>query len=315
MTGISRAGRSLTRLEFSVIPNDETMLNELRLGHLDLITSPPPTFYERYRALPGVVTQLEPWNAQELFIMNQSRRGLNDLNVRKAITIGIDYDALIRKLTHGIAQRAYDFIPPTAIGYTRNPPYRYDPAAANALLERMGWRKGPDGIRRKGNVRLDYVLDIIAGSDNQRMLSVQLQEFFAQIGIRLSIKTFPYNEIFTPTGPIYGNRYDFAVYSQTLPWDPDNLYYVGCRYFYPQGENIYRYCNPRADKLEMAGLAGDDPVLRAHAYHAAERELWQTVPYIPLYELRRLSVHSSDLTGFKVNPTSTPWYNAWQWDI
>ena len=43
--------------------------------------------------------------------------------------------------------------------------------------------------------------------------------------------------------------------------------------------------------------------------------MWKTIPYIPLYERRRINVHSPDLRNFKTNPSSTPWYNVWQWDI
>lgn len=305
----------LARIEFYVIPDDETMLNELRLHHIDLIASPTSALFERYRQVEGVSTELAPWNAQTYFIMNQSKPGLGDLEVRTAIATSIDYDGIIKKLTHGVGERAYDLLPPTAIGYTHNPPYRYDPAAANALLNRAGWKRGSDGVRAKNGVRLDYTMDIISGSQGQRLASVQIQQYFRDIGIRLSIKTYSYDDIFTPDGPIYGNRYDFAEYSTTLSWDPDFLYYVGCAYFYPHGENVYRYCNPQVDALERQGLATDDPAQRAAIYRRAGPLLWRTIPYIPLYELRRLNVHSSDLRNFKVNPTSTPWYNIWQWDI
>lgn len=305
----------LERVEFNIIPNDQTIVNEMRLHHLDLIASPSTTLYSQYRSLKEVVTDLSPWNSQSLLIMNESHPGLDDVTVRRALTMSIDYDAIIDKLTHGSAERAYDYIPPTAIGYTKNPPFKYDPAAANAMLDAAGWKRGGDGVRSKNGTRLDYTLDIIAGSDSERMISVQLQQYFAAIGVRLSMKTYAYNAIFTPDGPIYGNRYDFATYGVTLGWDPDLSYYVGCESFYPKGENVYRYCDRRVDDLERRGLQTDDPKERAAIYSQAERIMWNTIPYIPLFERRRISVHSPDLKNFTTNPSSTPWYNMWQWDI
>jgi peptide/nickel transport system substrate-binding protein len=305
----------LQRIEFTIIPSDQTILNEVRLHHVDLVASPPSTLYDQYRKLPEVVTELNPWNSQAYLILNQRHAGLNDLNVRQALSMSIDYDALISKLTRGSAERAYDYIAPTAIGYTKNPPMRYDPAAANALLDNAGWRRGADGVRSRNGVRLDYTLAVIAGSDSQRMIAVQLQQYFAGIGIRLTMKSYAYNTIFTPDGPIYGNRYDFATYGATLGWDPDLSYYVGCDAFYPKGENVYRYCDPQVDALERAGLQTDDPKQRAAVYSRAGRLMWQTIPYIAVYERRRISVRSPDLTGYKVNPSSTPWYNMWEWDI
>ena len=310
-----KARPKLQRIEFFVIPNDQTMLNELRLHNIDLITSPTTSLRNDYVAVPGVVTELSPWNAQSYFIINNSRPGLDDVRVRRAITMAIDYDAIIQKVTHGVGERAYDVIPPTAIGYTKNAPYRYDPARAQKLLDAAGYRRGPGGIRARGGVRLDYVLVIISGSTSQQLASVQLQQYMRAVGIGLTIKPYPYNTVFTPTGPIYGNRYDFAIYSVTLPWDPDNLFYLGCDFFYPRGENVYRYCDRTVDRLEKQGLLTDDPAKRAAIYRRAEPRIWNTVPYIPLYELRRQSVHSAALQNFKVNPGSTPWYNIWEWDI
>ncbi len=314
-TAYYRGVPKLERIELNVIPEDQTIFNEVRLHHLDLVDSPPVTMYDKYRSLQDVTTQLYPWNSQALLIMNESHPGLDDVRVRRALVQSIDYGAIIQKLTHGSGEPAYDIIPPTAVGYVKNPPYQYDPTAANATLEQAGYKMEPDGVRAKGKVRLDYTLDIIAGSDSLRMVAVQLQEYFHAIGVRLSIKTWAYDEIFTPDGPIYGNRYDFATYGVTLSWDPDMLYYIGCDYFYPKGENTYRYCNRQVDALEKAGLDTDDPASRARVYLRAEPLLWQTVPYIPLYERRRIAVHSPDLRNFKVNPSSTPWYNIWQWDI
>lgn len=305
----------LKRVVFSIIPNDNTILNEVRLHHIDLVASPPSTLYAQYRDLPEVTTQLYPWNSQALLIMNQSHPGLDDVRVRRALAASIDYNAIIDKLTRGSGEPAHDIIPPTAIGYVKNPPYKYDPAGANAMLEAAGYKRGPDGVRTKGGVRLEYTVDTISGSDSLRMEAVQLQQYFNAIGVRLNIKPYAYDEIFTPDGPIYGNRYDFAIYGVTLSWDPDMLYYIGCDYFYPKGENVYRYCNRQVDTLERAGLNTDDPAQRKAIYSRAEPLIWQTIPYIPLYERRRIGVHSPDLRNFEVNPSSTPWYNMWQWDI
>jgi peptide/nickel transport system substrate-binding protein len=305
----------LRRVELHVIPNDQTILNEVRLHHIDLVDSPAATQYEQYRSAPDVVTQLYPWNAQELLIINNSKPGLNDVRVRRALASAIDYKAIIHKVAHDTAVPSHDIIPPTAIGYTKNPARAYDPARANAMLDAAGYRRGADGVRSRGSVRLDFTLDSISGSAGLRMTAVQLQQYFAAVGVRLNIKEYAYNDIFTPEGPIYGNIYDFAIYGVTLTWDPDMSFYIGCDAFYPRGENVYRYCNRQVDAYEREGLASDDPAQRATAYRRAESLLWDTVPYIPLYDRRRIAVHSPDLRNFKVNPGSTPWYNVWQWDI
>jgi ABC-type transport system substrate-binding protein len=162
---------------------------------------------------------------------------------------------------------------------------------------------------------LAFTVASISASTSIARIALQLQQSFRQAGIDLAIKPYPYNTIFSLEGPIYSGTYDFAIYSTTLTWDPNIYFYLGCDQWYPKGENTYGYCNPALDTLERAGLRTDDVTERTAVYRKASRIIWDTIPYLPLYELRRPLVHSVDLKNFSVNPSATPWWNAWQWDI
>jgi peptide/nickel transport system substrate-binding protein len=229
--------------------------------------------------------------------------------------MAIDYRSIIQKITHGVGTAAHDIIPPVAVGYTENALYAYDPAAANRMLDEAGWKIGPDGVRAKGSQRLDWVIHISAGSAGSRMIATYLQPLFKAIGANLTIKTYPYSVLFSHEGPIYGEKYDLATYSLTLSYDPDNLFYLGCDYWFPSGENVYGYCDRKVDAAEKAGLQTDDPAERARIYAAAQKRIHATVPWIPLYNARRPVVRNPDLRNFRPAPTSTPWWNAWEWDI
>jgi peptide/nickel transport system substrate-binding protein len=306
----------LQRIELHVIPDDTTIATEVRVHHIDLVVSAPAALYDDYRLFPDVVTELRPWNAQMVLVLNDRKPGLGDVVVRRAIASAIDYGALIHKVAHGIGEVAYNTLPPTASGYERLPPHVYDPAAADRALDAAGWVRGPDGVRARGGVRLAYELAVIAGSSNLADIALQVQQNLQAIGIGVALKPYPYDTIFAaPNGPLYSGAYDLAVYSTTLSWDPDVHFYVDCDQWYPRGENIYGYCNPQLDELEKKGLETGDPLLRAAYYREASEIMWHTISYLPLYELRRLIVRSPDLRNFSTNPTSTPWWNAWQWDI
>lgn len=305
----------LVRVVLRVIPDDQTIVTELRVHQVDLVVSPAGALYDEYRSIPQIVTELRPWNAQEVLILNDRKPGLGDANVRRAIALAVDYGALIAKVSHGVGVPARNTLPPTAIGYEPLPPHRYDPAAARALLDRDGWRAGADGVRVRRGTRLSYTIAVIEGSTNLADIALELQQDLRAVGIAASIKPYPYDAIFAPDGPIDSGAYDLAIYSTTLQWDPDVHVYVGCDEWYPKGQNVYGYCNHELDRLEREGLSTDDPLRRAAIYRQASAIMWNTISYLPLYELRRLVVRSPDLNGFSTNPTATPWYNAWQWDI
>jgi peptide/nickel transport system substrate-binding protein len=305
----------LRRIELRIIPSDQTIVQEMRLHHVDLIVSPTAALYPQYQKLKDVDVELYPWNAQAVLIFNCSHVGLRDTAVRRAISLAVDKQSLIDKISRGVGTPAYNSLPPTAIGYSALPPHAYDPATADRLLDAAGWRRGADGIRIKNGSRLTLSFAMISGATTIRALAVQLQAYLHVVGVEVVIKPYPYNQIFAYDGPIYGGSYDLSTYSTTLAWDPDVSFFLGCDQWYPKGENTFRFCDPKLDREEAAGLVTDDPARRAKAYEAASRMIWSQMPYLPLYELRRLTVRSLDLKNFKVNPSATPWYNAWQWDI
>jgi peptide/nickel transport system substrate-binding protein len=306
---------ALDRIELEIVPNDQTILAQVQAHQIDLVVSPPSALADQYRTLSDVTTALYPWNAQMALGFNCRKPLLADPAVRRAIVASIDYDRLIETVTHGVGEPAYNTLPPTAIGYERLAPHRLDLSAAKALLDGAGWRAGPDGIRAKDGRRLALTIASISGEATITRVDVELQAQLRAAGIDLAIKPYPYNTIFAIDGPIYGGSYDLAAYSTSIAWDPDVHFYLGCDQWFPKGENVYGYCNPALDRLFKAGLQYDDPRKRAPIYNAASRLIWNGAPYIPLYEIRRLVVRSPDLRNFKANPTATPWYNAWQWDI
>lgn len=311
-----RGRPKLARIELRFIPDDQTIANELQAHRIDLIVAPQSSLLSTYRAAAGVSVGTAPWNTQAALIINTSKPALHDVAVRQAIASSVPYDDIIRDVTFGLYEKAQNVVPPTAIGYEALPARRQDLAAANRLLDAAGWRRGSDGIRAHNGIRLEVNVATIAGFSNGERALLLMQAALHSVGIALTIKDYPYRTIFAaPSGPVYGGTYDMAFYSNTINWDPDISNFVGCDRWYPRGQNIYRFCDPRLDALENAGLQSDDPAVRAPIYRRANRLMWSDVPYVPVYEGRRLIVASDDLRNYRPNMTATPWWNAWEWDI
>lgn len=306
----------IERIEFDFIPSNSTIATMLQTHRIDLIVAPQASLIDQYRAVDGIVVSTAAWNSQGSMILNASKPALHDLAVRRAIAAAVPYETILRDVARNLFEPARNSSPPTAIGYVPLGPRTFDPARANALLDADGWRRGSDGIRRRGGQRLALTVDTIAGLTNFERIALLLQSSFRSVGIDVTIKPYPYRTIFAiPNGPIYGGGYDVGLYADTLNWDPDVYNFLACDRFYPRGQNIFRFCDPGLDALERAGLQTDDPAERAAIYGQAGRVIWSTVPYVPLYDARRLIVRSADLHGYSPNPTSTPWWNSWQWDI
>jgi peptide/nickel transport system substrate-binding protein len=296
----------LERVELLVVPNDRSLALALQTHGVDLLAEPSPALLDEYRSIAGVVVSTAPWNSQGALFVNSSKPALSDTRVRRAIADALPYDEILHDVANGAFRAPRNSLPPTAMGYMPLPQRHLDIARARAELAAAGYRNRP----------LQLTLSTIAGYAQFERIALLAQASLRRAGIELSIKTYAYRTIFAaPTGPIYDGTYDLALYSNTLNWDPDVYNYLACDRWYPRGQNIYRYCNPRLDALEKAGLGTDDPLLRAPIYMSASRIIWNDVAYIPLYQQDRIVVRSADLRNYAPNPTATPWWNAWQWDI
>ncbi len=305
----------LARIELSILPDMNTVATLLRTHEVDMPVSADPLIYDRYRTTPGLRATLTDWNSQRILMLDDARPALRHVEVRRAIARAIDYSVFTGKMTYNTALPARDIVPPTSIGFANNPPYPHDPAAARALLERGGWRTGPDGIRAKDGTRLDLVFVVSAAGGRDLAYAVQLQQMLRAVGIGVTIKQYPYKGIFAFDGPIVNGRFDLAIFANTLPYDPDSTSTLTCANFAPKGENESRTCDPVIDALERAGLATDDPGKRAAIYRAIGRRVHDIVPFIPLFRQRRTSVFNEDLRGYEPAPVAAPWWNAYQWSI
>ncbi|HLX30852.1 MAG TPA: ABC transporter substrate-binding protein [Casimicrobiaceae bacterium] len=116
--------------------------------------------------------------------------GNEKLALRRAIVMAYDTEAEIEIIRKGQAEALSMPIPPGVVGF--DPRYRrsikYDPNAANALLDRFGYKKGADGYRRLPDgkaltLRYASQTDALA-----REFDELWQKAMSSIGIRLSIE-------------------------------------------------------------------------------------------------------------------------------
>ncbi len=139
--------------------------------------------------------------ANSLIVFNSKSPGLEDVNVRKAIFMGID-----RKI---IADIAFD-----GLGYTEEPPgsfnlyafqkgyqdnltaagYKYDKAAAGQLLDQAGWVPGADGIREKDGKKLSISYPVIGDDQNIANRAKAVNSMLKEIGVDIKIEQKGSNE-------------------------------------------------------------------------------------------------------------------------
>ena len=107
-----------------------------------------------------------------------------DVNVRRAINIGIDREEMIENILNGYGTQAYsvcDKMP----WYNSQCEVDYDQEEARRLLTEAGWVEGKDGIREKDGKRAVFTLMFSTGDSVRQALAEDAANQLKEIGIEV----------------------------------------------------------------------------------------------------------------------------------
>jgi oligopeptide transport system substrate-binding protein len=126
------------------------------------------------------------FNMQDKTVGGLSRE---KIALRRAIAMAYKVEDQIRIIRKGQSIRAQYPIPPGVAGH--DPEYRssigHDPRAANALLDKFGYRKGADGFRRLPNGDALVIRYSSTPSERDRQFDELMKRSLDSIGVRLEI--------------------------------------------------------------------------------------------------------------------------------
>ncbi len=299
------------------IPDGTTAGILAQRHELDLLFTDSSTF-AAHRNDPDLRAELLPENAFAAYELNTSRPPFDDARVRRAVAAAIDRASLVRKNTFGTGVLAYADIPPRfwAAAPPRDP-NRYDPAAADGMLDAAGWRRGPDGMRAKDGRRLQVELTEYAGSATLRNEDVQVQAELRAIGIDATIRTYALATYYGPAdagGILKGGKFDLAAYGWLSGIDLDDSALFTCAQRAPSGNNGSRYCSPEMEAAQRAALSTYDDTARRAAYARIEALLARDVPELFLYYVQRRTLANPDLRRPTGNFVEL-WWNVGAWSF
>jgi peptide/nickel transport system substrate-binding protein len=193
----------------------------------------------------------------------------------------------------------------------------FDIAAANRLLDRAGWRRGADGIRAKGPLRLSLLFPIPAGSPDYDQRAELIRSWLQQIGVEVSTRRYAATLMFAPPGEggiIYGGRFDLVAFIWSVDPLGDLSGYYGCSQSPPNGQNVTRYCNRRVDAAMAKSLTLYTFRERQPYADFVQEQLQRDVPTIVLGIPDSILAFNSDLRNFHPN-NANPFDNFTNVDI
>lgn len=281
---------AIDRIEVSVIPEESTRLIALQQGEVDLIYAPSPNEFANIEADENLSMIVSP-RARNVYIgINAKSEALQDANLRHAIQLAIDPDAIVDSILEG-QQRKVDgngLIPveicksPFTIGEG------YNPEKAKELLAQSSYNGEPIQFWAPEN---RYMRD--------SQVAQVIQQQLAEVGINTSLEIVEFGTLTSSLGSggnvlcLYG--WGFTTME---PYTGTNQLLSSSSVF-----NYYGFEDPEADAMMEEAMGMTDPAKIAQVYSEISRRAIEDVHCIlPLYFMNNSYASTANLTGIWIMP-------------
>ncbi len=331
----------LDKVIYRIVPDDNTLLVQLRTGEIQLAGSDSAISAIRVEEALGIegISILEnpspAWKHFDLKIIDH----LRDPRVRQALDYATPKQQIIEQLLkNNVLPSAADTTPGTWAFDENLVQTPYDPEKAKALLQEAGltledgvWtgptptpEKDIDVLTDRGGPVKPLAIELWAPSgekQNELVLQVVAQAW-ESIGVKTEQKFEDVSTIFGPGGYQFTDKMTAGYFSWYNPSDPDNTWYWSSQYI-PEtptgaGGNVQSFFFPFNFQAEIDAII--DPAVseldqdkRREAYLASQKLLNEQAPVVFLYWDKIFSAVANTVGGYYPTTFSPLFWNANAW--
>lgn len=331
----------IERIVVKIVPEKSVEKTMLLQGDADLLMWATEDAVADLKDKPGVEVSISPNDRWVMRLFpNLATRGqtdpeatphpaLADVRVRKAIRAAIDVDTILKEIWYGLPK-------PISTEFFR-PPYvcdvpapKYDPRAAQALLDEAGWKdEDGDGLRECHGCQnaaegdpLAFELATYSEFGNELELTQQLiAEMLGKVGMKAELAMYEGSVMWADTaggGLEQNGDFDLNLWDDGYPGiDPTDF----LRYLYHSesaepdaGWNVMRWKNAEVDALIDEAYTLDE-IRRKELFCQMADILADELPIIPLFTIMNADAHTSRLQGIQSSVNDLVTWNAADWTL
>jgi oligopeptide transport system substrate-binding protein len=269
----------LETINFMPTESIETEERMFRTGQVDRTNELPNNKIETYKREFATSYRQDPYFGVYFYRVNVTKAPLNDKRVRRALALAIDRESLVRNVTRGGQQPAYNFCPPSPL-FTSNARIEGDLAEAKRLLAEAGFPGG------KGFPKVNILYNT---SENHRAIAEAIQQMWrTRLGVEIGMANQEWKVYLDAQDTL---NYDLCragwIADYTDPNTFMDLWVTG------GGNNDTGWSNATYDGLVRESLAAGSEAERLAIYQKMETIWADELPVLPIYFYTRV---------FAVNP-------------
>jgi peptide/nickel transport system substrate-binding protein len=279
---------SLDGVEWISVPDDNTRMLKVQAGELDAAIFVPFSRIAEMQKNPDLTVHLDPSTREDHLLINHEKGALATKEVRQALDMAIDKQAIVDAVTFGIGEIAYSYVPKGALyHYADNLKRPHDPAKAKEMLAAAG----------ASDLTLNYVVN--AGDEVDEQIAVLLQQQLAEAGVTVNLQKVDPSQSWDM---LVAGDYDISVMYWTndiLDPDQKTTFVLG----HDTNMNyMTRYNNPAVKDLVAAARIEMDPAKREQMYIDIQKMAKDDAHWIDLYYSPYRNVSRKNIENFYQNP-------------
>ena len=281
-----------------VINDDNQALTRYRAGELDHLEPLPPGQYPRLKnELPDQAVSV-PRLCSYYYAINHSASGhpaLRDVRIRRALSLAIDRDVLVKQVLKGGQWPAYNFTHLKTAGFVM-PDIAYGrlsqaerDAEARKLMAAAGAR----------DLRLKLIYNT---SESHKQVATVISQMWKQkLGVATELANFEWKTYLKIRA---GQQFDIARSGWCGDYNEASTFLDLLTSAH--GANVGKYSNARVDELMKRSKTAKDP---SGIYAEVERIAADDMAIVPIYHYANTFLLSDDIKGWPYDNVENNWYS------
>lgn len=240
----------------------------------------------------------------EVLNFNYKNEILANKDIRRAFAAAVNRTEIISQTFSGNAREISVPILPGRSGYDpKAKGIDFNTTIANDALEKAGWLKGDDGIRRKEGKVLKFRFVYIKDPEINKVAEI-LKQQFRVIGVDLELTPADMNLI--NANYIRPRNFDMLLIGQNVGIDEDLYSFWHSSQATDPGLNLTGFSDPKVDKLLEQVRKSSDEKYRSDRFSQVQVVLIEEQPAVFLYSPLHISVLGKEIHGAKQTRISQP---------